>query len=1175
MLQSPKPPAPNISAEGPLPTFLYLDRLFRPASAPTLAAFVGHYDRLFVALSLLIAILASFGALSLSGRITAAKSRRAHVAWVAAGAASMGLGIWSMHFIGMLAFSLPCGISYDPWETVFSIFPGMLASGVALELVSTRDRVSLRNLILGAVLMGGGIGAMHYWGMAAVRLPGLLRYDVRMVGVSILVAVVLALISLSMRCVPNLRASLKEYSILGSAIVMGCAIAGMHYTAMYAAVFFPDAESANGVAAVNPTTLAILITVLAVFTAAIVLAATFAGAQSETAERLKEEIAQRLEVEQEALRGRARLQAIFDSVVDGILTVGPDGIIRQWSPAAERIFGHGADDALGASLSLLILEPDVSEVADRLRRYDEFPTNVVDSAREAVGRRKDGTVFPVELSVSRVAAGDEPLFTVIIRDISERKYAEEQLIAARKQADSANDAKSMFLANMSHEIRTPINAIIGMAHLVARTELVPRQRDFVQKIQWSSRHLLAIVNDILDFSKIEAGHLVVEKAEFDLEDTLASVADVVSERASAKGLEVVFDVGSDLRTQVVGDSLRLGQILINFANNAIKFTEQGEIDIAVRQTGETETSVELTFSVKDTGIGISQEQQAKLFQSFQQADLGITRRYGGTGLGLAISKRLAELMGGRVGVESEPGKGSMFWAAIWLGKGTERKRRPVLSAELRSKRLLVVDDNTNARTAIVEMLKSNGFQVEAVSGGPGAIDAVQNSIGAARRYDVVFVDWRMPGMDGVETIRRIRALTADPPTFVLVTAYGREEVLRLAEQAGLNEILVKPVNRSMLFDAAMRALGEERVAFDLPDVEADARAKLRGLKVLVAEDNDMNQEVARELLASVGIEVDVANDGAAAIACLNEETYDLVLMDMQMPVMDGIEATRTIRRDPAHHDLPIIAMTANAMESDRQICLDVGMNDHIGKPVEPKELYAVLERWADRIATRTGEVLPAAEAAEMLERQGEADDVLQRLAPFLDVRGGFERALNRPDFYVSLLRSYASNQRDLAKQIRAALAAGNLAEATRHAHTGNGLAGQIGAETVRVAAEWLEGALRAGRPDDEIADGLTRLEDALNSVTSAIAAILPERRRAPRFAKNPPTDDDIATLTQIIGLLADDDPRARVLWQAHSSSLAGVMQEVEHRVISAAVDNFDFDVAREVLARVVDVAQPH
>jgi two-component system sensor histidine kinase/response regulator len=1143
---------------------MYLDRLFHPASAPALAAFVGHYNVALVVLSFLMAILASFGALSLSGRIAASKNRRGHFAWVAAGAASMGLGIWAMHFIGMLAFSLPCGISYDPLQTLLSIFPGMLASGVALEVVSRREQVSLRNLILGAVLMGAGIGAMHYSGMAAVRLPGVLRYDVRLVALSVFVAVAFAFISLSMRCVPQLRAGLKQYSILGSAIVMGCAIANMHYTAMHAALFFPDAATADSAAAVDPTMLVALVTGLAVFTIAIVLAVGFAGAQAETAQALKEEVAQRLEVEQEALRGRARLQAIFDSVVDAILTVGPDETVRQWSPAAERIFGYTAVEAIGAHLTLLVPEA----------QFFGFL-----GGQETMGRRKDGSTFPVELSISKVIAGDELLFTVIIRDISERKLAEEQLIAARKQADSANVAKSLFLANMSHEIRTPMNAIIGMTHLVEKTDLAPRQRDFVRKIQHSSRHLLAIINDILDFSKIEAGHLSLENAEFDLEDTLASVGDVVSERAMSKGLEVVFDVSQDVRTQVVGDSLRLGQILINLVNNAVKFTEQGEIVISVRQTGESQTAIELTLSVKDTGIGISAEQQAHLFQSFQQADLGITRRYGGTGLGLAISKRLAELMQGTIDVESEPGKGSTFRVSVWLGKAAIRKRRPVLSASLREKRLLVVDDNGNARSAIVRMLASNGFAVEAASNGASAIESVQKSIAAGKPYDVAFVDWRMPGIDGVETIRRIRALTATPPAFVLVTAYGREEVLRLADQAGLSEVLVKPVNRSVLFDATMRALDEERAAFEPAFDGTENRAKLRGLKILVAEDNEMNQEVARELLAAVGIAVDVVDDGAAALERLQDRSYDLVLMDLRMPVMDGIEATRAIRRDPLFAELPIIAMTANAMASDRQACLEAGMNDHIGKPVEPEELYAVLEVWADRIGKLSVGDFGGTAAPNRETSATSPEDIalLQRLAPALDVRRGLERVLDRTELYFTLLRSYVASQRDVGWRIREALAAGQIDDATRYAHSANGLAGQIGADAVRTAAEHLESVLRAHGPNDEILAALSDLEDTAGTVVGAIDVVLPERRQSQRPSESGGflTSEQLIALGEIVRLLEDDDPKARTLWHAHSDALVGIIPDGTHVLVTGAVDNFDFGVARDALSRTIELAKSH
>lgn len=483
--------------------FEHLSRVFRPAPIPSAAPYPGHYDTLLVAVSLAVAILFSFGALSISARIAAAKSPRAHLAWAVAGAASLGFGIWSMHFIGMLAFSLPCGIAYDPRVTLVSIVPGIVAGGVAVHLIGSRREVSLGTLALGALLMGGGIGTMHYWGMAAVRLPGLLRYDARIVAISVLVAAACAFLALAMRCVPYLRAALGRYSTAGSSVVMGCAIAGMHYTGMDAAVFFPAVGRAS-VAAVDQKMLALVIAVIDVLVVALVVAATFAGSQLETARRLEDEMAQRLAAEEEALNGRAELQAIFDSVVDAIVIADADGVIRQWSPGAGRIFGYCADEALGAPLDLVL--PQAARI------YELAETDV---AAEREGRRKDGTAIPVEVAVSPVA-GAAALFTCVIRDVSRRKRDQEELIAARRQAEAANADKSMFLANMSDEIRAPINAVIGMASLAAQTELQPRQRRYIESIQEASRRLLGLVNDIHDYASIDARNVPSPTAERDL-----------------------------------------------------------------------------------------------------------------------------------------------------------------------------------------------------------------------------------------------------------------------------------------------------------------------------------------------------------------------------------------------------------------------------------------------------------------------------------------------------------------------------------------------------------------------------------------------------------------------------------------------------------------------------------
>jgi PAS domain S-box-containing protein len=1075
----------------------------------------------------------------------------------------MGLGIWSMHFIGMLAFSLPCRISYDPWPTVLSIMPGVLASGVALHLISQPAGVSHRKLVMGAVMMGSGIGAMHYSGMAAVRLPALLSYQIGMVLVSVLVAVAFAYVSLSVRCLPRLRNMFGSYSVPAAASVMGIAVAVMHYTAMDAAVFFPQKDYFD-LSVINPSLLAGLIAVLCVFVISIVLSAGFAGRQFETAERLKEESERRRQVEQEALSGRARLQAILDSVADAIVTTSASGLIRQWSPAAERIFGYGAGEVIGAHLSMLM--PREHQAPYRQSSHaDSDDASAVGIGHELIGRRRDGTLFPLELSTSMVTDCDETLYTCVLRDISERKRVQEELIDARRQADAANQAKSMFLANMSHEVRTPMNAIIGMTHLVAKTELTPRQREYLRKIQQSSRHLLGVINDILDYSKIEAGQMPIERAEFDLEDVLVLVADVVSEKAHAKGLELTFDIGPEVRRRVIGDTLRLGQVLINYINNAIKFTEKGHIDVTLSQTAETADAVEITFSVKDTGIGLTPEQQARLFQSFQQADVATTRRYGGTGLGLAIAKRLAELMGGTVGVQSEFGRGSTFWFSAKLGKGEQTGY--LLQPELRGKRVLVLDDADNTRQAMDAILQTMGFEVDSVADGEAAVAAVHNSHAEGRHYDIAFVDWRLPGIDGLETIRRIRAELADvpQPAFVLVTAYGREEVLHQAENVAIDDILIKPVNPSMLFDSATRVLNGGTVPHN-PHIQALAEhTGLRGVRILLAEDNELNQEVACAMLSAVGVEVDVADDGAAAIAQLAKAQYDLVLMDLQMKVMDGLETARAIRSDPAYRELPIIAMTANAMEEDRQRCLAAGMNDHIGKPIEPERLLAVVEKWSKRTLGKgqAGRLPP--DDGSSIDDLLQNDPALQRLSPLIDVREGLNRVLKRRALYLSQLRRFVSGHQDTPAKMRALLVAGAHAEAERLAHSARGSAAQIGADGLYAVTTELETGLRDRQPDEELLQAIARYEAALNPVIAAIETLFAEERQTQTAPA--PSADLSAALVRLVAMLGEDDPEACEIWRDHAVEFAGLLRPEQYQAINHAIEQFDFVAAHDMLAR--------
>ena len=751
--------------------------------------------------------------------------------------------------------------------------------------------------------------------------------------------------------------------------------------------------------------------------------------------------------------------AILESATAGIAFV-KDRVIVRANARLDELFRFDPGEQIGQPTRIWYPDDD-SHAAGGGTVYEQIARGE-SHQREQQLMRKGGELFWCRLSGRAVDAGDLSQGTVwMLEDVTQHKAAEETLRQAKKMAEDATEMKSMFLANMSHEIRTPMNAIIGLSHLALKTDLTPKQRDYVSKVHNAGTSLLGIINDILDFSKIEAGRLDLETIDFQMDEVISSVVTLSGQKASEKGLELLVDVSATIPQHLVGDPLRLGQIITNLVNNAVKFTEGGEIRVKAELLGQTAEKVELRFSVNDTGMGMTPEQAAKLFQPFTQADMSTTRKHGGTGLGLTISRRLAEAMGGQMWVRSEAGVGSTFFFTVWLGVGAAKPSGKMLPERLPRLKILVVDDNAAAREILRDVLSGVTAHVDAASSGAEAVAAVKQH-DEASPYDLVFMDWRMPGMDGLEATRRIKGdqQLRKPPAVVMVTAFGREEVRDEGEKLGIDGFLVKPVTKSMLMDTL--------VTLFAPAAEETARAaasrdehagRLNEARILLAEDNDINQQIAVELLEGVGARLKVANNGREAVGALMQDPtgYDVVLMDLQMPEMDGYQATARIRAESRFANLPIIAMTAHATVEERQRCLAAGMNDHISKPIDPNALFATVAHYFQPPVKRG----PSRDATtpSQLTRPSPTEDQPLPSVEGLDTSDGLLRVAGNRKLYLKLLRQFVEQQSNAPTRIAECLLAGDHATAERLAHTVKGVAGNLGAGAVQAAAGELEKAI--------------------------------------------------------------------------------------------------------------------
>ncbi len=878
------------------------------------------------------------------------------------------------------------------------------------------------------------------------------------------------------------------------------------------------------------------------------------------------DITERKQMEDELRQSRQKYERLIDELGDNFLIFSHDaeGILLFISEGVSSVFGVSKEDVIGRKWqeqfdwmpgSVEIAAGNVEKFYDGTSFFNQF---------ELQYHHPDGDIRTLMVAHHPVFDEDGQIQSVdgLIEDITMRKKAELELADAKEAAEEATRVKSDFLANMSHEIRTPMNAIIGLSHLAMQSGLNPKQQGYISKVYRAAENLLGILNDILDFSKIEAGKIDLENIDFFLEDVFENLANIISYRIEDSGLELMFDISPSTPTALNGDPLRLEQILINLANNAVKFTEKGEIVIGVRVDDCSGKSCQYHFWVRDTGIGLTDEQQNKLFQQFSQADTSTTRKYGGTGLGLAICRKLTQLMEGEIWVDSEAGKGSTFHFTVNLARQEDEHERFPDHSSIDELKILIVDDNSTSLLILSEILVSFKFIIDTAS---SSDEAVLKLSDPDKKFDLVLMDWNLPGRDGIDTVKMINKSEEieHKPSVIMMTAYGRDDAINASRGVdNIAEYLSKPIMPSSLLDAVLAATGSKVRSARRIDIHTEmissVKSGLKGARILLVEDNAINQEVAIELLSSAGIEVTLAENGLEAVELVLKEDFDGVLMDCQLPVMDGYEATEKIRENAAYSELPIIAMTANVLSGDREKSLKAGMNDHVGKPVNPSELFSVLGQWI-----RKGEIIHHGEDISI------DNDILPELSdiPGLDTEAGLSVVQGNTALYIRLLGKYVEMHDDFSKQFEKALAESSEAS-TRLAHSLKGSSGNIGANAVRKAASQLEAACRDKAEKSELNYIIERVSLNLSDLIADIKEHIIELQPGIHETKE---DNGLSLTSEMMDkmehLLAENDTEAVIYLETFTEAVGQKQFTPAFRKFVKTVENYDFEKALDNLRK--------